>query len=42
MQLFIVRVHRDEELLKKLDEQVAEFLTEVEKEIEALNKEWEK
>jgi len=40
MQLFIVRVHRDEERIKKLDEQVAEFLTEVEKEIERLNEEF--
>ena len=42
LQLFIVRVERDEAIIADLEAKVAEFLTEVEKEIEALNKEWEK
>ena len=42
LQLFIVRVERDEAIIADLEAKVAEFLTEVEKEIETLNKEWEK
>ena len=41
LQLFIVRVELDEAIIADLEAKVAEFLTEVEKEIEALNKEWE-
>ena len=37
LQLFIVRVDRDDEFISKLDTQVAEFLSEVEREIEELN-----
>lgn len=40
LQLFITRVHRDEDALAKLEEQVAEFLLEVEREIETLNREF--
>lgn len=40
LQLFVVRVERDGELIAKLDTQVAEFLSEVERDIEQLNKEF--
>ena len=42
LQLFVTRVERDDAYIADLEAKVAEFLTEVEKEIEALNKEWEK
>lgn len=40
MELFIVRVERDEELIEKLDAQVAEFLEEIDQEIEHLHREY--
>lgn len=40
LQLFIVRVERDEAIIADLEAKVAEFLTEVEKEIERLNEEF--
>ena len=40
LQLFIVRVDRDEAIIADLEAKVAEFLTEVEKEIERLNEEF--
>jgi putative phage-type endonuclease len=42
LQLFVTRVERDDAYIADLEAKVTEFLTEVEKEIEALNKEWEK
>ena len=42
LQLFVTRVERDAAYIADLEAKVTEFLTEVEKEIEALNKEWEK
>jgi putative phage-type endonuclease len=38
LKLFVVRVQRDDEMIAKLDAQVAEFLGEVERDIEELNK----
>ena len=40
LQLFVVRVDRDEAIIADLEAKVAEFLTEVEKEIERLNEEF--
>jgi len=40
LQLFIVRVERDEAIIADLEAKVTEFLTEVEKEIERLNEEF--
>ena len=40
LQLFIVRVERDDAVIAELEAKVAEFLTEVEKEIERLNEEF--
>jgi len=40
LQLFIVRVERDEAIIADLEAKVAEFLTEVDKEIERLNEEF--
>jgi putative phage-type endonuclease len=40
LQLFIVRVERDEAIIADLEAKVADFLTEVDKEIERLNEEF--
>jgi putative phage-type endonuclease len=40
LQLFVTRVERDEAIIADLEAKVAEFLTEVEKEIERLNEEF--
>jgi len=40
LQLFVIRVERDEAAIKALEDKVAEFLTEVEREIEQLNREF--
>ena len=42
LQLFVTRVERDDAYIADLEAKVTEFLTEVEKEIETLNSEWEK
>ena len=40
MRLFVVRVERDEKVIAELEKKVADFLTEVEREIERLNEEF--
>lgn len=40
MQLFVVRVERDDKVIAELEKKVADFLTEVEREIERLNEEF--
>jgi len=40
LQLFVVRVERDDAAIQQLEEKVAEFLTEVEREIDRLNEEF--
>lgn len=40
LQLFVVRVERDDEAIAELEGQVAEFLAEVERDIEQLNREF--